>query len=76
MENPRDASATHVRGTEATTQPLEELSDPLDLPEIEAKPLPSGTTLAPEDEEPFTVIRLLKDGFPPLFKVLRGQARR
>ena len=64
MENPRDASATHVRGTEATTQPLEELSDPLDLPEIEAKPLPSGTTLAPEDEEPFTVIRLLKDGFP------------
>ena len=43
MENPRDASASHVRGTEATTEPLEELSDPLDLPEVEAKPLPSGT---------------------------------
>ena len=65
MENPRDVSATPVTGTEATTtEPLEELSDPLDLPEVEAKPLANGSMLAPEDEEPFTVIRLLKDGFP------------
>ena len=27
-------------------------------------PLPPGTTLAPEDEEPFIVVRLLKEGFP------------
>ena len=64
MENPRDASAMPVTGTEGTTEPLEELSDPLDLPEVDAQPLPNGSTLSPEDEEPFTVIRLLKDGFP------------
>ncbi len=64
MENLRDASATPVTGTEATTEPLEELSDPLDLPEVEAKPLANGSMLAPEDEEPFMVIRLLRDGFP------------
>ncbi|MGA7495241.1 MAG: hypothetical protein WBX00_00775, partial [Isosphaeraceae bacterium] len=46
---------------------MEELSDPLDVPEVDAKPLPNGSTLAPEDEEPFTVIRLLKDGFPLRF---------
>src|SRR5271166_5053380 len=67
MENPRDVRATPVTGTEATTEPLEELSDPLDLPEVDAKPLPNGSTLGPEDEEPFTVIRLLKDGFPLRF---------
>jgi len=64
MENPRDASATPATGTETTTEPLEELSDPLDLPEVYAKPLANGSMLAPEDEEPFTVMRLLKDGFP------------
>jgi len=64
MENPSDAGATPVSDAEALTETLEVLSDPLDLPEAEAKPLPPGATLAPEDEEPFTVIRLLRDGFP------------
>ena len=64
MDDPRNAGAHTASGTEALTETLEELSEPLDQPEAEAKPLPPGTTLAPEDEEPFTVIRLLKEGFP------------
>ena len=64
MENAPNAGAQTISGTEALTETLEELSAPLDPPEAEGKPLPPGTTLAPDDEEPFTVIRLLKEGFP------------
>ncbi len=64
MENPRDVGATPVSDAEALTGTLEELSDPLDPPKAEARPLSPGATLAPEDEEPFTVVCLLKDGFP------------
>jgi hypothetical protein len=64
VENPFDLGAHSASGTEALTDSLEELSGPLDVPEAEASPLPPGTILAPEDEEPFAVTHLLKDGFP------------
>jgi serine/threonine protein phosphatase PrpC len=64
VENPVDARADSASGTEALTESLEELSNPLDLSEAEERPLPPGTRLAPEDEEPFTVVQLLEDGFP------------
>ena len=47
------------------TAALEELSEPLEEPdEAKTQSLAPGTTLAPEDEDPITVIRLLRDGFP------------
>ena len=64
MEDPNNSGARTMSGTGALAETLEELSDPLDLPEAGGIPLSPGTTLTSEDEEPFTVIRLLKDGSP------------
>ena len=65
MDEPYDSVAASAGAADPPTAELEELSEPLEEPdEAKAPSLPPGTTLAPEDEEPITVIRLLRDGFP------------
>jgi PPM family protein phosphatase len=64
MDDPRDSGALLASNTDPLMGSLEELSEPLEQTEVEAKLLPSGTTLAPEDEEPIRIVRLLRDSFP------------
>jgi len=64
MDEPGDPGPPPASDTAPSAKALEELSEPLDPVEANAEALPAGATLAPEDEEPITVLRLLRDGSP------------
>jgi protein phosphatase len=64
MDDPPSSDVTAVTANDPLSESLEELSEPLGLPEPEAMALSTGTRLAPQDEEPITIQRLLRDGSP------------
>jgi protein phosphatase len=64
MDDPSSSDVPAKSDEEPLSESLEELSEPLGLPDSEATALPAGTRLAPEDEEPITILALLRDGFP------------
>jgi protein phosphatase len=65
MDNPPSSDVPAVSDDDPLSESLEELSEPLEALETKSTALPLGTRLAPEDEEPITILRLLKDA-PPL----------
>ena len=64
MGDPGDNGSGPAIDTEPLAGDLEELSEPLDPLDSGTDALRPGTMLAPENEEPITILRLLKDGSP------------
>jgi protein phosphatase len=65
MDDALHSGAISASNSEPETEVLEEISEPIhEEGESAAQPLAPGMILAPEDEERFTVVRLLRDSFP------------
>jgi protein phosphatase len=50
--------------TDAFAESLDEITEPLDLPEAAVAPFPPGASIAADSAGPLRIIRLLRDGVP------------
>jgi protein phosphatase len=64
MDDSGDPGPPPACNTIRSDETLEELAEPLDVVEAEVPALSPGAVVTPEDEEPLTILRLLRDGSP------------